>query len=113
VTEPLDPETKRLRRLTPGELADEVGKLKAVIADLELGLDRHKAEGVRRGLEVADGDLFHLTLTPPGTSRRLDTRTLLAVFGDAFVNHFSRDVATDWVMRCFARPKGLSPGQAA
>lgn len=105
MTEPLDPETKRLRRLSPGELADDVGGPKAQIADLERALEQRKAEGIRRGLAEAEGALFRLTLTPPGTSRRLDPRTLSAVFGDAFVNHFSRDVATDWIMRCSGRPK--------
>jgi hypothetical protein len=54
MTEPLDPELKRVRKLTPGELADEVGAVKAQISDLEAKLDGYKAEGVRRGLLEAD-----------------------------------------------------------
>ena len=103
MTAPLDPEVKRLRQISSGDLADEVGAVKAQISDLEARLDAYKAEGVRRDLREADGKLFRVTLTPPGISRRLDPRTLLAVFGDAFVNHFSRDHNTDWVMRCSAR----------
>ena len=103
MTEPLDPETKRLRKLSPGELADEVGGLKAQLAALDERLGAYKAEGIRRGLDKADGTLFHLTLTPPGIGRRIAGDMLRAVFGEAFVDHFSKDVATDWVMRCYAR----------
>jgi hypothetical protein len=105
MTEPLDPEVKRLRRLTPGELADEVGGLKAQIADLETALLHHKVEAIRRGLDVADGQMFHITLTPPTQQLRVDGKTLRRVMGDPFVDHFSKACDTDWVMRCFARPR--------
>jgi hypothetical protein len=105
MTEPLDPETKRLRRLSPGELADEVGGLKAQIADLELALLHRKVEAIRRGIEAADGQLFHLTLTPPTQQLRIDGATIRRVMGDQFADHFSRACETDWVMRCFARPR--------
>jgi hypothetical protein len=108
MTEPLDPETKRLRRLTPGELADEVGGLKARIADLEVALLHRKVEAIRRGLEVADGQLFHLTLTPPTQQLRIDGKTLRRVMGDAFADHFSKACELDWVMRCFARPSDVA-----
>ena len=105
MTEPLDPEIKRLRRLTRGELADEVGGLKAQIADLELALEYRKTEAVRRGIEVADGQMFHLTLTPPTQQLRIDGKMLRRVMGDPFADHFSKACELDWVMRCFARPR--------
>jgi len=105
MTEPLDPETKRLRKLSPGELADEVGSLRAQIADLQLYLDYRKTEAIRRGLDVADGQMFHITLTPPTKQLRIDGPTLRRVMGDAFADHFSKACVTDWVMRCFARPR--------
>jgi hypothetical protein len=103
MTEPLDPETKRLRKLSPSELADEVGGLKGQIAALDERLGGLKAEGIRRGLDEADGALFHVTWTPPGVGKRIAGDLLRAVFGGAFVAHFSKEVATDWVMRCYAR----------
>lgn len=103
MTAPLDPETKRLRRLSAGELADEVGAVKAQIADLEQRLDLYKAEGIRRDLREADGQLFRLTFSEPGSRVTIDGVLLRRVMGDAFVDHFSRSVATDWVMRCAAR----------
>lgn len=113
MTEPLDPEIKRLRRLSPGELADEVGGLKAQIADLEAALLSRKTEAIRRGIEAADGQLFHLTLTPPTQQLRIDGATIRRVMGDQFADHFSRACDSDWVMRCFARPRGNSSGPAA
>ena len=85
MTEPLAPEIKRLHKLTPAALADEVGELKAQIAALDERLEGYKAEGIRRGLAEIDGKL------------------LRCVMGDPFVNHFSKPSHTDWVMRCVAR----------
>ena len=52
VTAPLDPETKRLRRLSPGALADEALALKKRI-------DAIKDEAIRRGLKTAEGEAGH------------------------------------------------------
>ena len=103
MTEPLAPEIKRLRRLSAGELADEVGALKAQLAALDEQLAGYKAEGVRRGLDEADSKLFRLTFTPPGTRSQIDGVLLRRVFGDPFADHFSRSFTTDWVMRRVAR----------
>ena len=49
MTEKLEPEAKRLRKLSPGELANEIGALEA----------RHdvlKAEAIRRELRRAEGE---------------------------------------------------------
>jgi hypothetical protein len=52
-------EGRRLRKLTDGELADEVGTLEARI-------DALKAEAIRREIRRAEGEDFRITLTPPG-----------------------------------------------
>lgn len=105
MTKLLDPEIKRLRGLSPAQLADEVGTLKAAIAAVDEKLERVKAEGVRRGLVVFDSDLFHCTLSPPTDSRRVDKQMLGQVFGAAFIEHFSKDVAgCNWTLRCSGRP---------
>jgi hypothetical protein len=103
VTRPLDAETKRLHGLSPGDLADEVGRVKAQISDREAQLDALKAEAVRRGLGEAEGEMFRVTLSPPGSQLRVDNKLLRQVMGNAFVDHFSRAVSTDWMMRCSAR----------
>ena len=103
MTAPLDAETKRLRKLSPGELADEAGAVKAAIADLEEKLDAYKAEGIRRDLREADGQLFRLTFTPPGIRIAIDGALLREVMGHPFVSHFSKQNVVDWIMRCSAR----------
>lgn len=103
MTEALDPEIKRLRRLSAGDLADEVGAVKAKLADLEATLDGYKTEVVRRDLREVDGKLFRLTLSEPGSRVMVDSVLLRRVMGDAFADHFSRTIATDWMMRCVAR----------
>jgi len=103
MTEPLAPEIKRLRKLTPAALADEVGQLKAQIAALDEQLEGLKAEGVRRGLPEIDGTLFRLTFSPPGSRFSIDGGLLRSVMGDPFVNHFSKPIETGWVMRWVAR----------
>ena len=64
----LDPETKRLRRLSPGALADEIGALEARV-------DALKAEAIRRELRRAEGEDYRITLTPPGTAGRAAPRS--------------------------------------
>ena len=103
MTKPLDPDVKKLRALSAGEIADQVGAIKAQIADRETQLNEYKAEAVRRGLLEADGQLFRITLSPPGEQLRIDSKLLRVVMGDPFVDHFSKTSATDWVLRCFAR----------
>jgi hypothetical protein len=59
-----------LRKLSPGDLADEIGVLEARI-------DALKGEAIRRELHRAEGQAFKITLTPPGTSQRTDKAVLL------------------------------------
>jgi hypothetical protein len=71
---PLDPEVKRLRKLSPAALADEAGALKARTEAI-------KDEAIRRGLKKAEGQFWKLSLSPPGQSNRTDKSRLLAVLG--------------------------------
>jgi hypothetical protein len=96
MTRPLDPEIKRLRGLSPGELADEAGQLKAALA-------RIKDEAIRRDLRRAEGALFRLSLTPPGRQTRLDRAAIEKVYGASLIARYCYDIDTDWVMRCVAR----------
>ena len=96
MTTPLDPEVKRLKKLAPGELADEAGRLKAA-------LGRIKDEAIRRDLRRAEGALFRLTLTPPGRQSRLDRAQLETVYGANLIARYCYEIDTDWVMRTSAR----------
>lgn len=91
----LDAETRRLRKLWPDALAYEAGHIKAELAAVQDEIDRLKAEAVRRELLQAEGELFRLVLTPPGTTSRLDREKLEQAFGTGFVAAFSRPVSHD------------------
>jgi hypothetical protein len=106
VTAPVDPGLKRLRTLTPGELADEAGVLKAQLAELAEKLDGCKAEALRRGLREAEGKLFRLVMSPPGTQRRLDREHMEQELGSEFVARYTSIIETDWKMRISARVAG-------
>lgn len=96
MSEKLDPEIKRLKKLTPGELADEAGQLKAA-------LGRIKDEAIRRELRRAEGALFRLSLTPPGRQLRLDRAQLEKIYGASLIARYCYEIDTDWVMRTSAR----------
>jgi hypothetical protein len=81
MAEKLDPEAKRLRKITPGELADAIGALEARVEVL-------KAEAIRRELHRAEGQAYHLT--PPGTSQRTDKPRLLMVLGITATEYTAR-----------------------
>jgi hypothetical protein len=101
VTTKLDPEAKRLRKLTDGALADEVGTLEARI-------DALKAEAIRREIRRAEGEDFRITLTPPGISQRTDKPLLLRVLGIAeaeYAARFCHPVQTGWRLTCTPRRK--------
>jgi hypothetical protein len=111
LTDPLDTEAKRLRKLKPGVLCDEAGELKAAISDLQRRLDDYRAEAVRRELGEAEGALFRMVLTAPSVQQRLDKEKLEKVFGEDFIAIFSKEVRTDWQMRVYARKAGRSRGE--
>lgn len=92
MTKPLDVETKRLRALSAGELADEALALKT-------RLEAIKTEAIRRGIKTAEGEAGRLTLSPPGTQDRIDRALLLEVLGITeaeFIARFCRETKTDW-----------------
>jgi hypothetical protein len=63
LSEKLDPEAKRLRNVSSGELADAIGALEARVEVL-------KAEAILRELRRAEGEAYRIVLTPPGTAQR-------------------------------------------
>jgi len=98
-------EVKRLRKLSAGALADEAGALKERTEAI-------KDEAIRRGLRKAEGALWKLALSPPGTSNRTDRALLLQVMGlteNEYLARFTTATQTDWVMRCTARKIPRAP----
>jgi hypothetical protein len=99
--EKLDADAKRLRKVAPGYLADQIGALEARIEVL-------KAEAIRRELRRAEGEAYRIVLTPPGTSQRTDKPLLLQVLGITaaeYAARFCNPVHTGWRLTCTALRK--------
>lgn len=105
MSKPLDPETKRLRAMTPAQLADGVGMRKAIVAEANEELEAYKQECLRRDLYEASGVLFDITLSPPGEREILDKAALVADFGaDVVRERYTKvSIGTSWTLRCNAR----------
>jgi hypothetical protein len=114
MTTPLDPVTKRLRGMTPAQLADEVGAKKAEIALVNEQLEAIKGECVRRGIGAAEGTLWDISVSPPGERTTIDKGMLTTVFGVPFVEHFSKTtMGENWTLRCTARKQRAKASIAA
>ena len=87
---------EHLRDLSPGQLADEAGRLKAALGDI-------KAEAVRSELTRAEGNFFRLTLSPPGRQMRFDRKRFEADNGTERLAPYLYEEDTSWVMRLAAR----------
>jgi hypothetical protein len=115
MTAPLDAETKRLRSMTPGQIADEVGALKASLATVDEQIETLKLEFQRRKLLEASGALFDITMSPPGERAMLDRAALVADFGEEAVKRrwTKMTTGTSWTLRCFARKQRAKAAIAA
>jgi hypothetical protein len=102
---PLTPEQKRLRGLTPGELADEAGVLKADAAAVEDKIAAVKAEALRRKLSEADGELYRMTIAPARDGERLDVKALRAAKGEKFLAPYMVAQHFEPAMKISARPR--------
>ena len=95
----LEPEARRVRKLSPRALADEAGAAKEKIEAI-------KNEAIRRGFRKVEGEFWKLSLSPPGEANRTDKSRLLAVLGiseSEFIARFCTQTTTDWRMTCTAR----------
>jgi uncharacterized small protein (DUF1192 family) len=94
--ERLDADELRRRKLTNGQLADEIGGLQHQI-------DRLKAEAIRRELSRAAGLGYRIVLSPPGEQQRTDKAKLLEVLGISAAEYAARfcyPVPTGWRLTC-------------
>lgn len=70
-----------LHNQSPEQIADRLGDLDLIIKGAKEETDRLKAEIKRRGVNVARGSSFILTVTS-SMSRRLDTKRLQSDLGE-------------------------------
>jgi hypothetical protein len=93
---PISPEAARRRKLSNGQLADEIGALQHEIEEL-------KTEAIRRELSRAEGLDYRIVLSPPGEQQRTDKSKLLEVMGisaSEFAARFCYPIHTGWRLTC-------------
>jgi hypothetical protein len=95
------PSVSPLHNLSAGDLADELGALKADIADLKAREDALRAELINRGLPEAEGSLFRATVTE-ALRQSLDTERVRNEMGTAWCDARSK-VAIVTTVRINAR----------
>jgi hypothetical protein len=87
------PMAHRLHNYSDEQLADEIGKLDALIKVHSAELDGLKDEFKHREITAVRGTVFVVTASTT-TSRRLDTKRLRADFGSALDRYENATVAT-------------------
>ena len=95
------PSVSPLHNLSAGDLVDQLGSLKADLADLKAREDTLRAELISRKLSEAEGALFRGTISE-GTRWTLDTDRVKSEMGEAWCTARSR-VAAVTTVRVSAR----------
>jgi hypothetical protein len=96
---PLSADEARRRKLTNGQLADEIGGLQHQVDEL-------KTEAIRRELHRAEGLDYRIVLSPPGEQMRTDKEKLLEVLGisqSEYNSRFCYPVQSGWRLTCTQR----------
>jgi hypothetical protein len=95
------PSVSPLHNLSAGDLADELGALKADIADLKAREDALRAELISRNLPEAEGALFRASITE-ALRQSLDTERVRNEMGTAWCDARSK-IAVVTTVRVSAR----------
>ena len=93
--------TTTLHNLSVGQIADELGTVKAQAADIAARESALKAELIARGVREAEGALFRATITE-ATKWTLDAARIRAELGEAWCTARSK-VSTVTTLRVAAR----------
>jgi hypothetical protein len=76
------PAAPNMHNYTNDYLADEIGALTEEARGINTRLNAYKAEAKRRGIEIAQGSHYRITITTV-ESKHLDTDALRTLLGDA------------------------------
>src|SRR5450755_3187969 len=85
--------TSRFHNLSDAALADEIGRVDAIVKSAEAELKALKDEFKARGLNEVSGDAFSVTATEQ-IAGRLDAKAVKAFLGDAYVKFEKAIVST-------------------
>jgi len=99
--------TSRCHNLSDAALADEIGRVDAIVKSAEAELKALKDEFKARGLTTASGDNFAITATEQ-IAGRLDAKAVKAFLGDAYVNFETAVVSTVVRIKPAVRPLDIA-----
>jgi hypothetical protein len=95
--------TSRFHNPSDAALADEIGRVDAIMKSADAELKTLKDEFKARGLTAANGDNFAVTSTEQ-IAGRLDAKSLKAFLGDAYVKFETAVVSTVVRIKPAVRP---------
>jgi hypothetical protein len=85
------------------DLADRVGELKAVKADIDNYLERLKTLFVASGRDTAEGVLFRVVLSAESCSSNLDRKAIEAAMGETWLAKYLKWTRPSRTFNCYAR----------
>jgi hypothetical protein len=99
--------TSRFHNLSDAALADEIGRVDAIVKSAEAELKALKDEFKARGLTEASGDAYSVTATEQ-IAGRLDSKAVKAFLGDAYVKFETAVVSTVLRIKPAVRPLAIA-----
>ncbi len=97
----------RFHNIAEAALADEIGRLDAIVKAAEAELKAAKDEFKARGLTEASGDAYSVTATEQ-IAGRLDSKAVKAFLGDAYVKFETAVVSTVVRIKPAVRPLAVA-----
>src|SRR3954454_12068167 len=95
--------TSRFHNLSDAALADEIGRIDAIVKSAEAELKALKDEFKARGLSAATGDAFSVTATEQ-IAGRLDSKAVKEFLGDTYTRFETAIVSTVVRIKPAVRP---------
>lgn len=99
--------TSRFHNLSDAALADEIGRIDAIVKSAEAELKALKDEFKARGLSEVSGDAYNVTATEQ-IAGRLDSKAVKAFLGDAYVKFETAVVSTVVRIKPAVRPLAVA-----
>ena len=99
--------TSRFHNLSDAALADEIGRVDAIVKSAEAELKALKEEFKARGLSSASGDAFSVTATEQ-IAGRLDSKAVKEFLGEAYTKFETAVVSTVVRIKPAVRPLAIA-----
>ena len=99
--------TSRFHNLSDAALADEIGRVDAIVKSAEAELKALKDEFKARGLSAASGDAFSVTATEQIVGR-LDSKAVKEFLGDAYTRFETAVISTVIRVKPALRPLAIA-----